>query len=430
MAHPESLRTFLISVAASLLAAILFELCRYAYQHGLIQRIYLTILLGIERVKRWAAFSLSLGTHGAKIIFLHFIRTCIASKRAFHRAAHGTYSSFDDTFGSFLKTKRAVFVISLALVASLLQDSLISEPERRLSRSEEIAFETFAGDDVTYKRQNRSVHLKKAPPGTWSYRITSDWDTRLGTLELFRNRLPVFATQQGDFLTVVRFDGGEQVINDSTNSTILSGELRTEDITGDSIPDLLLITESSGTSGYRYYSLMSLGEQVEEIYSQDGCHFELKFEDLEGDGIYEAITQDLALITGYIGAGIHPTGPVIDVILKHDGTGFQFATTLMKQRAPTEAALYAEARKARQQRAREERLTDDVYEFIVKLVYSGNGEVAHRFVRLVFSEASPNTIEFNWYTIYEEMMHSPHWTEIASLNKWEVDQYAFKECRY
>lgn len=413
-------------VVASLIAGIIIELCRYAHRHGLIQNIFAGALFIIKRVQLWAAAIFKIFSDYVKLQFLLLSMYCRLASQTFHLTVKFVCFLFADTLG-LLKVKGVAFVLLFAIV-SQMQETLVKQPEPQLPGAENIAFESRYSDE-DYKLRNRPVRLKKSPPGVWSYRITDDWDTRTGTLELFRNNQPIFVTQRGDYLTVFRFDEGQEAIDNPGSDNIFSGELQTEDITGDGIPDLLLLIQSSGTSGYREYSLLSLGEKVKEIYSQSDCGADLRFEDLDGDDRYEAVTEDFTLVTGYVGA-IHPTGPAINVILKHEDTGFLFSTNLMRKPGPTEAELYAEARRAIEKRAREVRVTDDTYAYILNLVYGGNGELARRFVHLIFPDITPGEREFYWYSLFGKMSNSPYWTEIAALNNWKPDQYFFEECPY
>lgn len=427
MIQHETLKTIILGVIGSLIATAITAVCRYAYDHGIFLRIYLTALLVIYKAQQWTASLIKAIIDAAILLSLQLLRFCRLVGYALYLATSFVYFQFELAFGGLLKRKSVVPILALVLIAIQMQKIQMWEPDPRSSPSVQVVFEPYDSDDSNYESGNKTVHLKKAPPGTWSYRITHDWDSRSGGMEIFRNKKRVFVGGSQCFLTVFRFHEGEQAINE-TSDDLVSGELKTDDITGDGIPDLLLLSESEGSSGYREYSLISLGEEVEEIYSQHGCHCEVHFEDLDSDGIYEAIIEDLGLITGYIGAGIHPTGPISKVILKHDATGFHFATDLMRQPTPTDNEIYAEARKASRERRLEDRLTDDTYEYIIKLVYAGNGELARRFVQLVFSDALTDEKESYWRSIRGGILQTPYRKEIAALNKWEIEQYASAEC--
>lgn len=428
MTHPDELRGFVLSIASSLLAAILFQLGLYAYRRGIFRKIYTTARLGVSKAQQWGVFVFRALFDVTELLSLQLSRFLRITVRGLHWAINVVYLSLDQSFGTLLKLKPMLLTLLLAIIALHMQQPEVLKPTTRLA-SAQIDFEPYWSASKEDEKQNKPVYLKKAPPGIWTYRIKRDKNDSSGSLDLFLNNRPVFAIDGGDFLTVMRFtNGGEEDINDPISEETFSGVLETSDITGDGIPELLLLEESAGSDGYRKYSLLSLGDHIEQIYSQDGCHCELRFEDLDKDGICEAIITDLALITDYIGAGIHPTGPSVEIVLNYSSGGFHYATNLMKQPAPLENEVSHEAAKAIAERRLAGRLMDDTYSYILKLVYSGNGELAHRFVHLVFFDAPPNEREFCWYSIYGGVMHTPYRTEIAALNKWALDQYEFKEC--
>jgi hypothetical protein len=274
-------------------------------------------------------------------------------------------------------------------------------------------------------------------PGEWTYRgARSEYQ---GTkLEIFHNGQKAFSYDTADLLDFVTFSDSDH--NDGGYSDIFvegAGEIQTKDITGDGVPDVLLVEDCGCSAATMNYTLLSLGRQVKETFSTDDWRGEMQWqlEDIDGDGVYEAIGPEFPIMIRE--EGFTSVGPGVEVILKYYEGGFTFASDLMRHAPPNRSEFLAEVEKAKQELGDYEipldsasyytnALTDSAFAYAINLIYTGNGELAHKFINLVLAEKTPEQRDFLWTSFYTNLTESPYWPQIAAMNHWSVDQYAFK----
>jgi hypothetical protein len=214
-----------------------------------------------------------------------------------------------------------------------------------------------------------------------------------------------------------------------------AGPLKVKDVTGDGVPDLLVVDDSGGSSGQMTYTLLSLRDPVEKTFSTDEWIGEMRWtlEDSDGDGVIEAVGPDFPMAIREEGS--HYYGPETNVRLKYQEGKFVFDSRLMRHKPPPRNEFLAEVERAKPGRGDLEALefsnytsamSDSAFAYALKLVYSGNGELAHQFVDLVFSDTPKNQRDYLWSCFYTNMMQDPYWSEISSMNHWSNDRYAIK----
>lgn len=271
----------------------------------------------------------------------------------------------------------------------------------------------------------------KSPPSAWSYRLSEDTENRVAYFDLFHGGRRVYTTQRYYFLSVIFFDENSTPIDILGDKTEVSGNFNTQDVTGDGVPDILLVEGCGCSADSKEHSLISLGKEVKEIYRTDEWEGEWYFSDINGDGMYEAHGKDFSTTRYDAGSDTYDTGiPAVPIILRYQKNEFRLATNLMKHRAPKESEFFNEVEEAKQILNADGDLSESTYAYLLELIYSGNGEIAHRFLSLAMSGKPENEREFFWSSFLGKMRGSPYWQDVAALNNWAADQYAFKECPY
>src|SRR5256885_951104 len=270
-------------------------------------------------------------------------------------------------------------------------------------------------------------------PGEWTYRgaRSEEQGTRL---EIFHNGQKAFSHETGAYLDFVTFDDQ----SDGGFGGIVvegAGKIYTKDITGDRVPDVLLVEDCGCSAGFMTYTLWSLDQQVKETFTTDDWLGEgaWQLEDLDGDGVYEAVGPEFPIMIRE--EGYKWAGPSIKVILKYDRGRFTFASDLMRREPPTRSDFLAQIEKAKRELGDyeipldtgsyyTEGLPDSVSAYAINLIYTGNGELAHEFINLVFSGEEPEQREFFWRYFYTDLSGKHYWPQIAAMNHWSVGQYS------
>ena len=159
-----------------------------------------------------------------------------------------------------------------------------------------------------------------------------------------------------------------------------------KDITGDRVPEVVIQSFSGGAHCCSQATVLSLGPELSVAGAIDGADGDIDFADLDGDGVLAAKIGDWRF--AYWRDYAFAETPVPEVVLRWQDGRYRPACDLMKLPAPDSTSL---ARTAR-------RLTDGwtdgdpptvFWGFAVDLIYSGNAEVAWRWLE----RAWPRDIE-------------------------------------
>ena len=163
-----------------------------------------------------------------------------------------------------------------------------------------------------------------------------------------------------------------------------------DDMTGDSVPELILETHSGGAHCCRTYYILRLDpiDELTLLGTIDALESPASFKDLDGDGRLEVVLRDWTLyLTGVALGGISPAP---EVILRYSDGRYEVAPDLMSEPAPTEDELLTAARRVRDG-AEGDGWDDAVpvayWGTILDLVYSGHETLAWRFADLAWPES-------------------------------------------
>ena len=125
--------------------------------------------------------------------------------------------------------------------------------------------------------------------GKYEFKIApEEGDLPGSSFELYCNGRRIYA-EQGELYEVIQFDRRDSDYASSrADQAKVKGLTEGRDITGDGIPELVLVEHHSGTCCGPTYTILSLGEQITKLatiqdYPRGG---EFKFQDLDGDGVY------------------------------------------------------------------------------------------------------------------------------------------------
>lgn len=270
----------------------------------------------------------------------------------------------------------------------------------------------------------------------YAYVISKSWEERSASFKLFCGERLAYAEEGEVFELLVPRDDGEATTENDVDEVIDAGVFAAKDITGDGVPDVVLVEHHYGTCCGPTYHVISLGEQVTKTTTvQDYPRgAEWKFTDLDGDGIYEAVGYDSTFTRS---EGVLTSFPALPVTLTFRGGKYRLAASLMRKPAPSREEFMKRVREVKAQAERSENPSLVSWRFMADLTYSGNGYLAKRFAYLINSDdpsndGRPHWTEgkLEWVEFLNMLRESQYWDDLAAMNGFEEGEYDGLECPY
>ena len=194
--------------------------------------------------------------------------------------------------------------------------------------------------------------------------------------------------------------------------------IETKDITGDSIPDLIVSVWSGGAHCCFSVIIFSLGEELKKIAEIEGVDSSFEFKDFEGDGLYELVGRDWTFAyweTSFANS------PAPQVVLRYQHGKYALATDIMKKQPPDKKELEAKIVELRDKFANVGALDDEapseLWEYMLDLIYSGNGKLAFTVFNKAWPDHREGKEEF-LASFKAQLVKSSYWPEIKTFNKW------------
>ncbi len=164
-----------------------------------------------------------------------------------------------------------------------------------------------------------------------------------------------------------------------------------EDVTGDRVPDVVVMLYSGGLHCCSSATVLSLGDTLRVAGTIAGGDGDIEFDDLDGDGVPEVKVQDWRFAYWRDYAFVETAAP--DVILRYRAGAYQPACDLMRIDAPGERELRARARELS-----DGWLNGDppagLYAYALDLIYGGHADLAWRFFDLAWPRDAGDKAEF------------------------------------
>jgi hypothetical protein len=215
------------------------------------------------------------------------------------------------------------------------------------------------------------------------------------------------------------FKDGEPVLRQDEYGRFYIGHLDEEfnepiemgrDITGEGLPDLVISHWAGGAHCCLELYVFELGQVFRRIGQLNAGHSDRShFEDLDGDGKLEFLTNDWTFAYWKTSFAASPAPPVI---LRFQEGGYHLATDLMLKPAPAEEELKKQAQEIQVDPAwAEGRPPEKLWATMLDLIYSGHADVARQF----FETAWPAGVEGQepfWSEFQTQLTTSPYWEDL------------------
>jgi hypothetical protein len=242
-----------------------------------------------------------------------------------------------------------------------------------------------------------------AQPEDWSlgqYKVESTYDSAGGRrYSILKDGQQLFTERPGQFWFVTVAKGKQ---------TGTSQEPKTADINADGAPDLIVEQFPTGRQCCWSYNIFSLGSTFKELAKAEGFSSPVTFEDVNGDAIYEIVTEDSTFFSWLASPR---------VVLRYDKGRYVLATNLMRRTAPTPVQLAAKAKEFKGATVYGDiPVAPEVYRYMLDLIYSGNAASAWAFLDLAWSQDSPGKTEFI-NRLKNQLKTSPYWPELSAMNR-------------
>jgi hypothetical protein len=212
-----------------------------------------------------------------------------------------------------------------------------------------------------------------------------------------------------------------------------------KDLTGDGIPDLVMISSSGGAHCCFETIVFSLGATVKKVATFDAGHSNrgFQFKDLDGDGVYEAIGPDWTFAYWNTAFGGSPA-PV--VTYRYVTGVYRLALDLMRKPPASRNEIEECLRSIRdgKKKFQAERIRPQfsvvgplMWGFMLDLIYSGNGDQAMKFFDEAWSRYFQNvtwgdiahpeevTKERFLRDFRKQLSKSKDWPGIRRMNGWK-----------
>lgn len=178
------------------------------------------------------------------------------------------------------------------------------------------------------------------------------------------------------------------------------------DITGDGVPDVVVHVFSGGMHCCSQATVLGLGDTLQNFGVINGAHGEVELLDVDGDGVPEIRVGDWRF--AYWRDYPFSESPYFEVILRFQGNGYRVACDLMRENPPSEAVLAARARETTRGWTRGDPPAD-FWAFAVQLIYSGNADLAWRWLDSSWPRSIPGKEQF-LADLRAVLRNSPCWS--------------------
>ena len=182
------------------------------------------------------------------------------------------------------------------------------------------------------------------------------------------------------------------------------------DVTGNGVPDLVVSEYTGGAHCCFLAHVFELGREFRKVATLDARDGDLShFEDLDGDGSLEFVTNDFTF--AYWRTSFADS-PAPRVVLKYRDGAYRVAPELMRRPAPAAAELERrgrEVREAPQWRAR--RMPSALWTTMLDLIYEGHAETAWAFLNSSWPRTEAEKEDFR-REFLEQLRKSPYAREI------------------
>ncbi len=228
----------------------------------------------------------------------------------------------------------------------------------------------------------------------------------------------------------IQFSKGEQVVYEQSVEEfveVLKNCPTVCDLDGDKQEELVLQTFSGGAHCCFSYLVFSLGDTPALMARLEARDSGAMIKDADGDGIAEFHAADMAF--DYFGAS-HASSVHPPIVLLYQNGSFHLAAHLMRKPAPAEAEWQKRVDSVRADWDNKEvmgmtfedeewgKAPPSLWGNMLDLIYSGNGELAWKFLDELWPDGKPGKDAFR-KDFEAQLGKSDYYDDVLKLNGWE-----------
>jgi len=193
------------------------------------------------------------------------------------------------------------------------------------------------------------------------------------------------------------------------------------DITGNDVPNLVVMESSGGNACCFSYEIFEIGREFRKIVSIDGS-YRVKFTDWDGDSKMELVLNDWwyeNLVNPY--ANIRPP----DVTLRYQDGAYRIASDLMHKPPPSRENLEGRAQEAQQDTSWRVRngwpdVPASLLNTMLELLYTGHPDLAWEFLEMAWPPNIPD--KDDWASDFRATLEESEFWPFGSKRAYFVPQ--------
>jgi hypothetical protein len=199
-----------------------------------------------------------------------------------------------------------------------------------------------------------------------------------------------------------------------------------KDITGNGVPNLVVVHHSGGSAGFATYYIFEIGQKFRKIAIIDD-YLGIEFTDLDGDSKLEIVMHDNTFI--YFLA-VPATYRPPHVILRYQDGAYRIAIDLMHKPAPSREDLERRAQQAREDThwkgwLEHGDVPESLYVPMLELLYSGHPDLAWEFLEMAWPPATSG--KDAWLSKFRaELKESQYWPLNSKRAFFTIENYEKK----
>jgi hypothetical protein len=294
--------------------------------------------------------------------------------------------------------------------------------------------------DIKPQIQKKEQYILGSSTFEWGKEYSLNETTKQFTIPTTKNvkinnyLCKIEESKDGKKICINIYQRGKRVkyncFNDLNYSSIVMSPPAGTDLNGDGIPDIIFELFGQGAHCCSQYVILSLGKHCNVLDVLEGEHGSLKFNDLDGDGKYEAIGHDWVFAYWFTSFA-HSPAP--QIILRWENGKYHFAEDLMKKNYDREEILMTAKYFKDQQyvlpyteKDRSLHIQEEIWAAMIELIYTGNGNLIDEFLDHAWIESENKSENQRWQVekslflsgFKTQLKKSYYWADIKNLNKW------------
>lgn len=279
--------------------------------------------------------------------------------------------------------------------------------------------------DTQVPEQSQRKIISQTQAGDYTFQYwneQTDEGETLGGFQILLKGKPMFVKEEdepstlGDCSCVSSNEPGKQT---SVPKVMLA------DLTGDGTPVMLVRCDTGGAQSRSNYYILALGKTVQQLGYIEAGDSDLQIQAVKGSKVPALVFNDWSF--AYWNSA-YADSPAPEVALQWKDGAFRVSQPLMRDPPPSDAQFQEKIKQVKaefqageydsaHELGTETVVPPEMWEYMLDLIYSGNGNRAWEFFDQVWPENVKGKEKFK-RDFKHQLAQSKYWPDIKSLNDW------------